>query len=78
MAKEKTFKGSQKVYTNTRRAIIYLLHEYLFLIFMLRKASLTNSSRRPVCSCIKVIFQRQKRHLVTKSVVLLGLPFRLG
>ena len=76
MAKEKTFKGSQKVYTNTRRAIIYLLHEYLFPIFMLRKASLSNRNGRPVC--IKVIFQRQKRHLVTKTLVPLGLPFRLS
>lgn len=27
------------------------------------------SNGRPVCSCIKVIFKRQKRHLVTKTVV---------
>ena len=53
-AKEMTFKTSQKVYTNTRRAIIYLFHEYLFPIFMLPKASSFNSNGRAVC--IKVIF----------------------
>ena len=56
--------------------IICLLHEYLFPIFMLPKASLSNRNGRPVC--IKVIFQRQKRHLVTKTLVPLGLPFRLS